>query len=112
MTQTEEPTSADSNGNGAVAADLEVLKKSFAQLRTDLTSIVSNALGVGKSGAHLVKEQAAEAVDGVKNKLHSIKDKGVHSAEAIENKIADHPITSILVAFGVGFMLARMFNRK
>ena len=48
----------------------------------------------------------------MKNKIHNIKDKSVHSAEAIEGKIADHPVTSVLIAFGVGFMLARMFTRK
>jgi ElaB/YqjD/DUF883 family membrane-anchored ribosome-binding protein len=114
MTTVEPQTSpeANSNSNDGISAEMEHLKKSFSQLRTDLTSLVGSALGAGKTGAHVVKEHATAAVDGVKHKVSDLKDKGVETEKAIEQKIADHPLASVVIAFGVGFMLARIITRK
>jgi ElaB/YqjD/DUF883 family membrane-anchored ribosome-binding protein len=112
MTNASEQDASDSEAKQAFSSDLESLKKSFAQLRTDLTGLVSSALGAGKTSAHIVKEQAAAAADGVKHKLHDLKDHGSETAQAFERKIAERPIASILIAFGVGYVVARMFSRK
>ncbi|HUB26487.1 MAG TPA: hypothetical protein VL992_13755 [Tepidisphaeraceae bacterium] len=112
MTNAEDPATTASPTDNGISKELENLKKSFTQLRSDLTSLVGNALGAGKSGVHVVKDQANAVVDGAKSKLHDLKDKGAESAEAIEQKIADNPLISVLLAFGIGFLLARMFTRK
>jgi ElaB/YqjD/DUF883 family membrane-anchored ribosome-binding protein len=112
MTETSEHTSAEAEARQAFSSDLESLKKSFAQLRSDLTSLVGNAVGAGKTSAHLVKEQAAAAADGVKHKLHDLKDHGSETAEAIERKISERPLASVLIAFGIGYVMARLISRK
>jgi ElaB/YqjD/DUF883 family membrane-anchored ribosome-binding protein len=113
MTHTEEhTTTADDGAKHAFSSDIESLKKSLAQLRTDVTSLLGTALNVGKTGAHVAKEQGAAAVDGVKHKIHDLKDKGAETAEAFEHKISDNPLTSVILAFGIGFILARIFSRK
>jgi ElaB/YqjD/DUF883 family membrane-anchored ribosome-binding protein len=112
MTTVEPQTTPGANSNDAISADMENLKKSFSQLRTDLTSLVGSALGAGKTGAHVVKEHAAAAVDGVKHKVSDLKDKGIETEKAVEHKIAEHPLTSVFIAFGIGFMLARFLSRK
>jgi ElaB/YqjD/DUF883 family membrane-anchored ribosome-binding protein len=98
------------------AADIESLKNSFSQLRSDLTNLVGNALGASKSGAGVVRERAAHvaanAVDGLKNRFSDLKDKGAVGAEAVEEKIVENPIASALIAFGAGFILAKMLSRK
>jgi ElaB/YqjD/DUF883 family membrane-anchored ribosome-binding protein len=110
MTHVEEEAATD--GKTPFSSDVESLKKSIAQLRTDLTALVGTALSAGKTSAHVVKDHAAAAADGVKHKLNDLKDRGSHSAEAIEQKISENPLTSILIAFGVGYIMARMFSRK
>lgn len=100
-----------SDGKDFVASELETLKKSFSQLRTDLTSLVGSAVDGAKSGAHIAGEKAAAVADGVKNKIGDIKDKGMEKEKALEEKIADHPIASVVIAFGVGFYLARLLPR-
>jgi ElaB/YqjD/DUF883 family membrane-anchored ribosome-binding protein len=112
MSTTNDEAAVGTDGKDALNSDFETLKRSFNQLRTDLTSLVGSALGAGKTSAHVVKDKAEAAVDGVKHQLHNLKDKGAESAEAIEQKISDHPLTSIVIAFGVGFMVARFLSRK
>jgi ElaB/YqjD/DUF883 family membrane-anchored ribosome-binding protein len=112
MTNEDPAVAVGSPTDNGISKEMENLKKSFAQLRSDLTSIVGSALGAGKSGAHVVKDHVDSVVDGAKNKLHDLKDKGAESAEAIEQKISDNPLVSVLIAFGVGFLLARIFTRK
>jgi len=93
-------------------SDVESLKTSFNQLRHDLTHLVNSAMGVGKHGASAVKERAAGAVDGLKDRLHDLKDKGANSVDAVEQKISDHPLTTAMIAFGIGYVLGKMFSRK
>jgi len=112
MTDTTEPGSAEAEAKQAFSSDLESLKKSFAQLRTDLTSLVGTAVGAGKTSAHLMKEQAAAAAEGVKHKLHDLKDQGGETAEAFQRKIGERPLASVLIAFGVGYVVARFLSRK
>jgi ElaB/YqjD/DUF883 family membrane-anchored ribosome-binding protein len=101
---------ADSNGN--FAADIESLKKSFGQLRSELTNLVGNAFGAGKSGAGALREKAHDAVDGVKHGIGSLREKGSDSLQSIEDKIAERPLTTALIAFGVGYMLGKLFSRR
>jgi ElaB/YqjD/DUF883 family membrane-anchored ribosome-binding protein len=112
MSSPEATTEVGTNGKDNFAGDIESLKTSFAQLRTDLTSLLGSAVGIGKSGASVVKEQAAHAVDGVKHRIDSLKEKGADSVEAVEEKISEHPLTVALVAFGIGYVLGKLLSRK
>lgn len=99
----------ESTGETAVerdfTADIDALKTNFAQLRTDLNRLLNNALGIGKNSA-------SEAVDGLKNRVSDLKDKGADYAQSLEEKVAEHPATSLLLAIGVGFILAKWMSRK
>jgi len=108
----EETVAPGANHTESFAADIDGLKTSFSQLRSDLTSLLNNAVGISKTGATAVKEQAAHAVDGVKHRLEGLKEKGVDSAEAIESKLSEHPLTTIVIAFGVGYVLGKLLSRK
>jgi hypothetical protein len=102
-------------GNGAkdtFAADIESLKHSFGQLRSDLTGLINNALGAGKSGSGVLREQVGSAAGELKEKIVGLKDKGAHSAEALEEKFSDHPLATALIAFGAGFIIAKILTRK
>ena len=100
-----------SDGKEFISNEVESLKKSFSQLRSDLTSLVGSAVVGAKSGAHIASEKAAAVADGVKHKIGDIKDAGIEKEKALEQKIADHPIASVVIAFGVGFYLARLLPR-
>lgn len=87
------------------AGDLEDLKNSFSQLRSDVNDLLHNAVQAGQSGA-------ATAVDGIKGGLSELKSKSAQSAGALGRQVEQYPLASALIALGTGFVLARLFARK
>jgi hypothetical protein len=75
-------------------SDLNELKQSFAKLRDDVTKVLGNALGTGKSGAA------------------NMKHRGAGSIERVEHKIGSKPLLSLVMAFVVGFILANLFTKR
>lgn len=98
------------------ASDLDGLKKSFSQLRTDLTQLIDRALVAGKSGAHTAVGGVKDAVGGVKDAVGGaatgLKEKSIDSAKAVEEHIAEHPIAATAIAFCVGYLLGKLFSRR
>jgi ElaB/YqjD/DUF883 family membrane-anchored ribosome-binding protein len=91
------------------AADIDTLKASAAQLRSDVVNLVGDAVDAGKSGAVVAKDCTFDAVGGLKNRLTDFKDKSVESTQAT---LSEHPLATAFIALGVGFILAKIFSRK
>ncbi len=89
----------------AVAADLAMLKRDMAALMSQL-----------KSGAvRGAKEAAENTFDELSERASDLYDKvaaqGERSAEAISRRVEEQPIASLLIAFGVGFIVSRLLSR-
>jgi ElaB/YqjD/DUF883 family membrane-anchored ribosome-binding protein len=101
---------------GKMSSDFDNLKQSFNQLRTDVMTLMRDALGVGKTGASSLggSAQAAvgSAVSGLKERANRLRDLGADQMHSVEQKIEDNPMTSALIAFGVGFVLAKLLTRR
>ena len=93
-------------------ARFEALKSDFTQLREDITKLLANALGAGKDGAGMLKDQASTAVSDIKDRLTGIKDRGVESVERVGHKISEHSLMSAAIAFAVGFVLAKLLTKR
>jgi len=83
------------------SSELVELKTSLGQLREDVSKLLSHASGTAKSGAGMLKDQAAH-----------LRDRGVESFERVERRIGQKPVSSVLWAFGIGFIFAKLFLRK
>lgn len=94
-----------------LSADLENLKSSFAALRDDVAHLIKTSVGASKASAHAVKDQAGSAVGDVKDKVHELTDRGQKQVEEFGELLSERPLTSALVAFGVGFILAKILSR-
>ncbi|MGD1276400.1 MAG: hypothetical protein ABR964_04155 [Tepidisphaeraceae bacterium] len=94
------------------SSDLETLKSSFAQLRDDVTKLLHNTFGTGKSGAEMLKDRASTAVVDLKDRVGEIKDCGVESVEKLGQKIGERPLLSAAIALGIGFILAKLLTTK
>jgi ElaB/YqjD/DUF883 family membrane-anchored ribosome-binding protein len=95
-----------------LSRDLDGLKNSFAQMREDVTKLLEHALDTGKHGAGVVKDRASSAVSDVKDCLGEFKDRGVDSIEQIGQKIGENPLASTAIAFGIGFILAKLLSKR
>lgn len=92
--------------------DLESLKKSFGQMREDVTKLLGYVLETGKDGAGVVKARASSALDDVKDCVGEFKDRGAESVEQLGKKIEENPLASTAIAFGIGFVLARLLSKR
>jgi len=81
-------------GEGRFSSDLETLKDSFTQLRSDVARLVENTSATGRSGAGMLKNR------------------GVESIEKIGQKIGERPLLSTAIAVAVGFILAKLLTMK
>lgn len=95
-----------------MSEDLESVKVSFQHLRTDVMELLSSAFGLGKTGAGFAKGEADHAVAAMKAKLTGLKDKGSEKVQSLEGKISENPIPAALIAFGIGFLIAKVLARR
>lgn len=97
-------------------AELDNLRSEMAKLRADFAGVAEALKGAGRAKAGEVKEDAAEFVEGaeeeIKRILGIVRAKGKKSVEAVEHKVADHPFIALLAAFGIGFVVAKIIDRK
>lgn len=92
--------------------DMDGLKESFSQLRRDVQQIVNDAMGTGKAGARVIGDHADRAYGQIKDGAKDLKDRGADQLDVIGKRIADNPLASAAIAFGVGFILSRLMSRR
>ena len=95
--------------------ELEKLKTDIAKLKTDLSAVGE---GVKKMGTEAVgatqakvKSAAQDALDEFQNKLNEMKSQGQKAVHDLEQEIKEKPLTSLAVAFGIGFLLSKLLDR-
>ena len=89
--------------------DLESLKDNVASLRADLSKISQTLLDKGKSETEVAKDRLIEEL---KYELEAAKAKGKETVESVENQIQEKPFMSLLIAFIVGLVLGKLFDRS
>ena len=102
----------DASKSEVMHTELEELKSGFATLRDDVMNIVSHAMGFGRSGAQVARDSATEQYENLKSKFDDFKQRGGEKFEALEKQVTDHPIGAALIAFGVGFVFAKLMHRR
>jgi ElaB/YqjD/DUF883 family membrane-anchored ribosome-binding protein len=100
--------------NGGTTANMneefEQLKSSFNQLRGDVVNLFSHAFGVGRSGGEAARDYGMDAMEQLKNRVYDLRDRGAVQMHHVEKKVEENPISSLMIAFGVGFILAKFFR--
>jgi ElaB/YqjD/DUF883 family membrane-anchored ribosome-binding protein len=92
-----------------IVQDIHVLRDDLARLYTDLTqsgrrraSATRNKLGsMANDGLHRVEQ-----------KLKDARDSGRQAIGKVQHRVEENPVTSLLIAFGVGFVLGKVFLRR
>jgi ElaB/YqjD/DUF883 family membrane-anchored ribosome-binding protein len=99
-----------------VQQEIEALRADFGQLRTDLLTLTKSIGELSKrhaeDGVESLRQtgaRAAERVRAAAADATAAKDAGLAAAE---QHIAEHPISSLVVAFAAGMMLGKMATRR
>ena len=88
------------------------LREELKALRDDLTKLVDTVKTMGKEQAdaalHSARDAFDHAAEGIKSRAAEAQKRGEAMAEEVEQMITRHPVTSILVAIGLGYFFGRM----
>ena len=99
-------------------AELEAVKADLAQLRGDVSDLLQ---AVRQQGEDRVRESAGQARDDVQAAFEEgmdtfnrgyrrVRDQGERQAEQAEEVVGNHPLTSVVAAFGIGFVIAKLLD--
>jgi len=101
-------------GSGA-APDVEDLARQIKQIQNDFASLAETIKAIGIDRMDTASEAFTEAVEQAAGSVRSSAAEARHRGEAIagdvESAITRNPFTAILVAFGLGYVIARMTRR-
>ncbi|MBW6506873.1 MAG: hypothetical protein K0B00_09005 [Rhodobacteraceae bacterium] len=99
---TKHPTAIESSSEfKAMMADLASLRSDVAQLAVHVKSSTVNAA-----------ESAAEQVSAEATRLMgSVTEASKASAKAVERQVDLHPVASLMLAFGLGFVGSRLLTK-
>ena len=94
--------------------EMETLKADVAKLRSDVGDLldVLKALGAEKVGdaKATLDEQLERRREELRDALMGAKARGERAQQAVEGEIADHPLSSVMAAFGMGFLIAKLLD--
>ncbi|HEY2890692.1 MAG TPA: hypothetical protein VGJ31_08685 [Dongiaceae bacterium] len=95
-----EPASFDT-----IVDDLGTLKRDIGRLMDQMkTGAVDGASEAAQNLLNQLNERASDIYD-------NLSDQGERSVKAISRQVEERPITSLLVAFGVGMIVSRLMSR-
>ncbi len=88
------------------------LKAELKSLRDDLAELVDTVKSMGKEQADAALHSAKEAVDHAAERVRmtagEARKRGEEAADEIEAMITRHPLTSIMIALGFGYLFGRI----
>ena len=91
-----------------VESEFDTLKDDLAKLRADVASLSATLRDVTSDTVH-------EQVDAIRGRINSLTDsakvEGQQRLDELTERIEERPLTSVLIAFGVGILLGRLFDR-
>lgn len=99
----------------AATPDLERIIADFASLKRDFTELVghvgSGAVNGAGDAAGALRESVGRLGEKTRGVYDALASQGQRSAKAIGQQIEKRPVTSLLIAFGVGLIASRLLSR-
>ncbi len=97
-----------------IRKEVEALKADIAQLRDDIAALSDAVKGVAAEGVadarSRAEEQARETWQDIEQRCEDLLEEGKATFDRAGEKVGEHPAGSILTAFGLGFIIARLFE--
>ena len=90
--------------------EMESLRAGFNKLRSDVAELFTHAFGFGRSGADYAREYGMDAMEQIKGRFNDLRARGADQMASFEHSIEEKPLQSALIAFGVGFLIAKLLK--
>jgi len=99
-------------GSPNMQDEMESLRNGFNKLRTDVAELFSHAFGVGRGGVEYARDYGTDTMDSLKQRYSDLRQRGEEQMHALEHRVEENPMQSALIAFGVGFLVAKILHRR
>ena len=98
----------------SIRKEMDALKADIAQLREDIAGLTKAVKHVASEKVAGTKERAEEGIrgtwDDLEQRFEDFLSQGEATFNKAENKVGEHPVSSVLTAFGIGFIIAKLLN--
>ena len=91
-----------------VESEFDTLKDDLAKLRADVASLSATLRDITSDTVH---EQVHAIRGRINNLTDSAKAEGQQRLDELTEQIEERPLTSVLIAFGVGLLIGKLFDR-
>ncbi len=98
--------------------EIDALKEEFKDLKQDIAALTAAVEALSQSkkdgviNEEVDKDDNSSVVDQLEEDFEKYKDEGEALAQTIDSSIKTNPVRSVLVALGIGYVLARITGRK
>lgn len=97
-----------------IRKEMDALKADIAQLREDILGLTGAVRDVASDKAQQTRTDTQErmrtAWEDLERKLDEVIDQGKATIGDVQNQVGQHPAGSLLTAFGVGFIVAKLLD--
>ncbi len=98
----------------AMRDEMDALKADLAQLREDILDLTEAVKDTASNNAQATKARAKERLqtiwDDFEKRFEDLLDEGKATFDRAEQKVGEHPTGSILTAFGLGYIIAKVMD--
>jgi len=102
------PSSGGDDMASGVDKEVQALKNDLGSLRKDVGEL---AEALRRTGGKKAAEARRTVEDELDHVIDEIRGRSRNAAAAVEKEVSDRPLTTILAAFGIGFVLGKVFDR-
>ena len=90
--------------NKQAGSDAEKLRADLDQIQKDVAALTDTLKKLGAERGH-------EGMDAVRRAAAATEKQAKAAVQSVEDQVAERPLQSMLVAFGVGFLIGKLFDR-
>jgi ElaB/YqjD/DUF883 family membrane-anchored ribosome-binding protein len=90
-------------------SDVDAIKSDLDNLRKDLAAVLDRIKGTAASRAESEIQALQKRISRIADDLQT---GGRESLRAVEERIEERPLVSLAIAFAVGLVLGRLFDRR
>ncbi|MGE4356113.1 DUF883 family protein [Halothiobacillus sp.] len=114
------PKTTDATSNTTGNEELAAIKQDMHQLKADLAELLTAMKTRGQNKAEALGQDAINTLHDAINTLNQrvnaakegVSEKTRATVDQAEQVIERHPVASLLTAFGIGFVLAKLFSKN
>ena len=98
----------------SIRKEMDALKADIAKLREDIVGLTSAVKGAASENMTDAKARAEERMhkvwEDIEERLEGLLDEGKATFNKAERNVGEHPVGSVLTAFGIGFIIAKLLD--